>query len=76
MGRVEKIRERRIAMMESLPYVMGILRAVLAAGGGYLVNQGLITASQIEPISGAVIIIGTAIWSIASKKWLAAPKEK
>lgn len=62
-------------MMESLPYVMGILRAVIAAGGGYLVNQGLINASQIEPISGAVIILATVVWSIASKKWLATPKD-
>ena len=50
--------------MENL---LGILRAALAAGGGYLVGKGVIDTSMVEPISGAIITIIVAIWSVLSK---------
>lgn len=47
--------------------ILGIVRAVLAAGAGYLAGKGLIDAGSIDQLVGAGIVIFTAIWSAAAK---------
>jgi hypothetical protein len=46
----------------------GVLRAVLAAVGGYFVAQGIGDTSSWDLIGGAVVTIGTAGWSMWAKK--------
>lgn len=46
----------------------GIVRAVLAAGSGYLVGTGLIDQAMATEIIGAIGVIFTAVWSVWSKK--------
>jgi len=48
--------------------IAGIFRHVLTAGGGILASKGVIGASDVEILSGAVIAIGGVIWSVVAKK--------
>ena len=50
-----------------LQIVGGIIRAVLAAYGGRLVEQGLLTDQQLTQGVGAVIVLVTIAWSIWQK---------
>ena len=47
--------------------VLGVVRAILTAGAGYLVGKGLIDQGTADQIVGALIVIGTALWSWKSK---------
>jgi hypothetical protein len=49
----------------------GIVRALVAAAGGYFVGQGLIDAETMLTVGGAVTTLVVAVWSIMSKR---APK--
>lgn len=44
-----------------------IIRAILSAIGGYFVGKGIIDASTMTAIVGAVATIGVAIWGIVTK---------
>ena len=48
--------------------VGGIVRALVAAAGGYFVGQGLVDAQTMMTIGGAITTLAVAIWSIYSKK--------
>lgn len=48
--------------------VGGIVRAIVAAVGGYFVGQGLIDAQTMMTIGGAITTIAVAVWSIYSKR--------
>ena len=48
--------------------VWGVVRAVLAAAGGYFVAKGLVDAGTLETVLGAVGVLFTAGWSIWAKK--------
>jgi hypothetical protein len=48
--------------------IAGVIRAALAAGGGWLVSNGVIAETEVDGIIGACVIIATAIWSIISKR--------
>ena len=48
--------------------VGGIVRALVAAAGGYFVGQGLVDAETMMTLGGAVTTLAVAIWSIYSKK--------
>ena len=48
--------------------VGGIVRALVAAAGGYFVGQGLIDAETMLTVGGAVTTLAVAVWSIYSKK--------
>jgi len=48
--------------------VWGVVRAVLAASGGYFVAKGLVDAGTLETVLGAVGVLFTAGWSIWAKK--------
>lgn len=44
-----------------------IARHVLTAAGGALVAKGVLAAAQVEPIVGAVLLLGGVIWSAIQK---------
>ena len=48
--------------------IAGIVRAIAAAVGGYLVGKGIIDSSTATSIAGAAATIATAVWSVMSKK--------
>ena len=48
--------------------VWGVVRAILAAGGGYVVGTGVIDNGTMNDILGAVGVLFAAGWSIWSKK--------
>ena len=47
--------------------VGGIVRAIMAALGGYLVGQGIVDANTAATIGGAVGTLVVAVWSVWSK---------
>ena len=46
----------------------GIVRAVVAALGGYLVGQGIVDQATMVTIGGALATIAVSVWSVYSKK--------
>lgn len=48
--------------------IAGIVRAVVAAGGGYLVGKGFIDEQTAAAVGGAIVTIAVAVWSVISKK--------
>ena len=46
----------------------GIVRAIVAAGGGYLVGKGLVDAETVATLAGVAATAGAAIWSFLSKR--------
>ena len=48
--------------------LFGIVRAVVAALGGYLVGQGMLDDSTAQQLAGAVATIAAAVWSVVSKR--------
>jgi hypothetical protein len=48
--------------------VGGIVRAVVAAAGGYFVGQGLVDAQTMMTIGGAVTTLAVAGWSVWNKR--------
>lgn len=50
----------------------GIVRTVLAAAGGILVTKGYVDDATLQGLIGAIITIGTGVWSIVQKKSAAA----
>ena len=55
--------------------VQGIIRALLAAAGGYLANKGYTDSTTWATVSGAIVVVGAGVWSIVAKV-LAAKKAK
>lgn len=48
----------------------GIVRAVMAALGGYLVGKGVIDNETANNLAGAAVVIVTGVWSVLNKKKL------
>ena len=48
--------------------VGGIVRAVVAAIGGYFIGKGIVDASTVTAIAGAFATLATAVWSVWAKK--------
>lgn len=48
--------------------VAGIVRAVIAAIGGYLVGRGLADAETVAAVGGAAATIAAAVWSVVAKR--------
>lgn len=46
----------------------GLVRAVLAYGGGWLTAKGYVTSEQWLAVLGAVPAVVAAVWSFRSKK--------
>ncbi len=49
--------------------VLGALaRHVLNAAGAALVTKGVIASAMVEPVTGAVLVLASFIWSVIQKK--------
>lgn len=48
--------------------IAGVVRAVVAAVGGYFVGKGMIDGETVATIGGAVATIAAAVWSVWAKK--------
>lgn len=48
--------------------IAGIVRAVVAALGGYLVGKGLADAETVAAVAGAAATLAAAVWSVLSKR--------
>lgn len=48
--------------------VGGITRTIMAALGGYAVAKGWLDASTATAISGAMVTLAAALWSIRAKR--------
>jgi len=48
--------------------IAGIVRAVVAAVGGYFIGKGMVDAANVEIIAGALATLATAVWSVMAKK--------
>ena len=48
--------------------IAGIIRAVIAAVGGYFVGKGVIDAETVSAIAGAFTTIIVAAWSVLAKR--------
>jgi len=45
-----------------------LIRQVLTVAGTALVAKGFVQASNVEPVIGALLTIGSIIWSVADKR--------
>jgi len=50
------------------PAILAMIRQILTVAGTALVAKGYIEASDVEPLIGALLTIGSVIWSIADKR--------
>ncbi len=48
--------------------ILALIRQVLTVAGTALVAKGYVEASDIEPVIGALLTIGSVAWSIADKR--------
>ena len=50
------------------PATLALLRQILTVAGTALVAKGYVEASDVEPVIGALLTIGSVIWSVADKR--------
>ena len=50
------------------PAILALIRQVLTVAGTALVAKGLVQASDVEPLIGALLTIGSVFWSVADKR--------
>ena len=50
------------------PAILALIRQILTVAGTALVAKGLVQASDLEPVIGALLTIGSAVWSVADKR--------
>lgn len=50
------------------PAILALIRQVLTVTGTALVAKGYVQASEVEPLIGALMTIGSVIWSVADKR--------
>lgn len=48
--------------------IAGVIRAIVAAVGGYFVGKGVVDADTVATIGGALATLATAGWSVWAKK--------
>lgn len=48
--------------------IAGIVRALVAAVGGYFVGQGMVDSETVMTLGGALATLSVAVWSIYSKR--------
>lgn len=46
----------------------GVVRTLVAAGGGFIVAKGWIDAETMSAVAGAVATLFVAIWSVKAKR--------
>ena len=50
------------------PAILALVRQLLTVVGTALVAKGYVQASEVEPLIGALLTIGSVIWSVADKR--------
>ena len=50
------------------PAILALVRQILTVAGTALVAKGYLNASDIEPVIGALLTIGSVAWSVADKR--------
>ena len=50
------------------PAMLALVRQMLTVVGTTLVAKGYLNASDIEPVIGALLTIGSVVWSVADKR--------
>ena len=50
------------------PALLALLRQILTVAGTALVAKGYVQASEVEPLIGALLTVGSVIWSVADKR--------
>ena len=50
------------------PAILALIRQILTDAGTALVAKGLVEASNVEPMIGARLTIGSVIWLVADKR--------
>ena len=50
------------------PAILALIRQILTVAGTALVAKGFVEASDVEPMIGALLTIGSVIWSVADKR--------
>lgn len=48
--------------------IAGVVRAIVAAFGGYFVGQGVTDAETVATVGGAAATLAAAVWSIYAKR--------
>ena len=46
----------------------GIIRAMVAAVGGYFVGKGIVDQATVEGVAGAISVLAVAVWSVWNKR--------
>ena len=49
-------------------YIGGIVRIVTTLFGGWLTQQGLASEGEVQELTGAVVLVVTAVWSVWAKR--------
>ena len=50
------------------PAILALIRQVLTVAGTALVAKGYVETTQVEPLIGALLTIGSVVWSVADKR--------
>ena len=50
------------------PAILALIRQVLTVAGTALVAKGYVQASEVEPLIGALLTVGSVSWSVADKR--------
>ena len=50
------------------PAILALVRQMLTVVGTTLVARGFVQASDVEPVIGALLTIGSVVWSVADKR--------
>ncbi len=50
------------------PAILAMVRQILTVAGTALVARGFVQASDLEPVIGALLTIGSVVWSVADKR--------
>ena len=50
------------------PAILALIRQILTVAGTALVAKSYVQASEVEPLIGAMLTIGSVVWSVADKR--------
>ncbi len=50
------------------PAILALVRQIMTVAGTALVARGFVQASDLEPVIGALLTIGSVVWSVADKR--------
>jgi hypothetical protein len=50
------------------PAILALVRQMLTVVGTALVARGFVQASDVEPVIGALLTIGSVVWSVVDKR--------